>query len=181
MGNIVVGNKEIQGAWLGNVDVSAIWLGNVLVWPTDWYDCDDKLLVEREYGIKGPIHNKKGEFIVRIDRKMYQNERDYEDIITDGTSQTLQYEGPNNFPYDVHITRDYVEPSTEDTAYSLVTADTDDGEIAFAFEDPLHHSFLAYIGHDALPISKLPYITSNGNYIVNEEDTSYIISEDYAP
>lgn len=106
MGNIVVGNKEIQGAWLGNVNVSTIWLGNVLVWPTNWYDCNDKLLVEREFGIKGVIHNKTDEYIIRIDRNVHQVERDYEDIITDGTSQILQYEGPNKFPYDVHIVRE---------------------------------------------------------------------------
>ena len=38
MGNILIGNIEIQGAWVGNADVSAIWLGNVLVWPTNWHD-----------------------------------------------------------------------------------------------------------------------------------------------
>ena len=67
MGNILIGNIEIQGAWVGNADVSAIWLGNVLVWPTNWYDCNDKLLVEREFGFKGILPIKTGEHIIRID------------------------------------------------------------------------------------------------------------------
>ena len=180
MGNILIGNIEIQGAWVGNADVSAIWLGNVLVWPTNWYDCNDKLLVEREFGIKGNLPNKTGEYIIRIDRKTYENLRDYDNIITEQTLDSFKYEGPNKFPYDVDIARDYINPHP-DTEYSLVTADTLIGEIAFDFEDPIKHSFTAYIGHDSLPLGELPYVTSDGKKAVNEQETSYIITETKVP
>ena len=180
MGNILVGKVEIQGAWLGKVDVSAIWLGKVLVWPDNWYDCNDKLLVEREFGIKGILPGQSGEHIIRIDRKTYENLRDYDNIITEQTLASFKYEGPNQFPYNVDIARDYVSPHP-DTEYSLVTADTLIGEVAFNFEDPMKHSFTAYIGHDSLPLSELPYVATDGRKVVNEPETSYIITEKQVP
>lgn len=181
MGNILVGNIEIQGAWLGNVDVSAIWLGNVLVWPTNWYDCDDKLLVEREFGIKGNIKGKTGEYIIRIDRKTFDNERNYDNILTEKTLASFKYEGPNKFYHDVDIARDYVEPNYKDTDYSLITADTLIGEIAFEFEDPIKHSFTSYIGHDKLPLSELPYVATDGRKAITEDENKYIITESKVP
>ena len=113
MGQIILGDKGISNVILGDAQVASIWLGNVLVWPTDYYDCPDKLLHERGYGFKAYVGNEPhadGEKIITIDRKTYP--KDYSDlytILTDGhqlgdtayEAAPVEYESINDYP---HIT-----------------------------------------------------------------------------
>lgn len=154
MGFIALGNADAVNMALGDAQVIGVWLGNIFVWPDNIYDCDNKLLNERQHGIKGYIGEKpisSGEHIFQIDRKYWPDDsREYECIVTDSQDaskvRSLQYEERNNYPYVVNMTRDYMPPHFDN--HAMLVEFAEDVQKFVDFDDPNHHFFTAYMGLD---------------------------------
>ena len=118
MSLVCLGNSNLSNMILGDAQIVGVWLGNVLVWPTSFYDTDNKLLDEREHGFRGVSPGESHEEIIVLDRAVNKDNthQGLRDIAAEN-GLGLMYEEKNHYPYifgiardkdDVHEDREYI-------------------------------------------------------------------------